>query len=318
MKVQPGYTRSYTEVSNSNNNNQRRTNPSFGNAAAPLVSLATFIENNGFLGEFLTIDTFGMMGPRTIQGYTRNSKELGHPNYKAGREELVRELLSGPAYFFVPLGIISLAGILRGKCAKVNNFVLDSFKPIMKKLSTGLKDSKAVKNDFIDKLTAEAFKDYKNETPLIEKITDLLKKSANKEISVKKAAKEAQEHLTILNKANGKFLDNTSNIQIGEKPFNISSIFSDVSNYLDHFTSKAAKTSEPTETFIEKFHKKAKDLRNATNIMAVAALSAFLLIIPKLYQTDKKFPGKDGLVGADNADTTNGATDGKEAANVSK
>ena len=85
----------YTSPSQNNNYRSSRRSPSFGNFA---VGLASFIENNGFLGEFLTIDSCGMMIPRTAQGYTRNMEELGHLNYKAGREEMVRELLSGPAF----------------------------------------------------------------------------------------------------------------------------------------------------------------------------------------------------------------------------
>lgn len=296
MKVQPVITRTQTEASN---NDQRKKNPSFGSLSAPLVSFATFIENNGFLGEFLTIDTFGMMGPRTIQGYTRNKEELGHLNYKAGREELVRELLSGPAYFFVPLGIITLAAALRGKCAKVNNAVMERFKPLMEKFSGDIKNTAAVKENFVNKFSEEAFQGYTKETDHIEKITNLLKKVTKNEMTAKKAGKEAEVALTALNKANGKYLDNTSHIKLGDKSYNITSLFSDVSNYLDHFTKKASKTTDVKETFIDKFHKNAKDLRNAANILAITALSAFLLIIPKLYQTDKKFPGKDGLVDND-------------------
>ena len=66
-------------------------------------------------------------------------------------------------------------------------------------------------------------------------------------------------------------------------------------NYLDDFAKKAEKTSDDKETFVNKFHKRAKELRYATNILAVGALSAFLCIIPKLYQTGDKFPGVDGL-----------------------
>ena len=83
-------------------------------------------------------------------------------------------------------------------------------------------------------------------------------------------------------------------------------------NYLDDFTKKAADTTESSNAVIEKFHKAAKNIRYATNILAFSALSAFLVIIPKLYQTGKTFPGTDGLnTGANNATSTNNS---KEAA----
>lgn len=312
MKLQPlNYTRQQN-INTENRSKISKNNPSFGNLG---VGLATFIENNGFLGEFLTIDTVGMMLPRTGQGYLRNRKELGHLNYKAGREEAVRELLSGPAFFYVPLTVLTLAGILRGKAAKVQAKVLDSFKTIMKNTSVELKNASATKENFVSALVADAFKGYNKETALIGQISDLMNKNLTEKLSLgdrisnlfkSKANKkptpamfraEADKLLVKLNKANGKFIDNASTIEVGGKEHNISSLFKDMSNYLDDFTKKAAKTSQDKESFIDKFHKNAKQLRYTTNILAVGALSAFLSIIPKLYQTGKDFPGTDGLKG---------------------
>ena len=313
-----------------NNNNLRSPgkNPSFGNLA---VGLATFIENNGFLGEFLTIDTCGMMAPRTIQGYTRNMKELGRPNYKAGREELVRELLSGPAYFYVPLSVLTLAGFLRGKSAQVETKVISTFKSLMKNTLTGnavkLKDAESVRTNFVKTVLSDAFKaDYKNQINLVDdlekkmneyltykyslkdKISNMFKKKADRKISHSALRAEIEKLVTKLNKANGKLLDNADCIELtvetvnkqgvaekSRRAFNVNSLMKDVSNYLDDFSSKAKRTKKDQDTFVEKFHRNAKDLRNITNILAVSALSAFLMIIPKIYQTDKTFPGKDGL-----------------------
>ena len=291
MKLQSlNYTRQQNV--NTEHGNSRRKNPSFGNLA---VGFATFIENNGFLGEFLSIDTFGMMAPRTGQGYLRNREELGHLNYKAGREELVRELLSGPAFFYVPLAVMTAVGLARGKVAKVQASVLDSFKPIMQKTTASIKDGAAVKKDFVKNLTAEAFKGFDKEKGLVDELSDLMLKNIEKAEPAKKIRAKATEVITKLNKANGKYLDNAATIKAGGKEHDVNSLFKDMRNYLDDFTKKAEKTTEEKETFIDKFHKKAKQLRYATNILAVGALSAFLCIIPKLYQTGDKFPGVDGL-----------------------
>lgn len=296
MKVQPNYTRHYSGVNQNNNPKQGKQNPTFGNLGAPLVAFASFIEKNGFLGEFLTVDTVGMMGPRTIQGYTRNQDELGHLNYKAGREELVREILSGPAYFFVPLGVLGAAGLTAGSCAKVSNTVLEKFKTVMAGTNANIKESKEISKNFIEKLSEKAFEGYTKETHFADEIKDILNKTVKGELAPKKAGQDAVEILTKFNKANGKFLDNASHIKLDGKEFDIATICKDAKNYLKHFTKKAATSTEARETFIESFHNKAKNLRNITNILAVSALSIFLLIIPKLYQTSKKFPGKDGLV----------------------
>ncbi len=297
----------YTSINSKNTEYDRRQkkNPSFGNFA---VGLASFIENNGFLGEFLTIDTVGMMTPRTIQGYARNSEELGHLNYKAGREELVRELLSGPSFFYVPLAVITLAGLLRGKAAKVQTKVLENFKSLMKKTSVNLKDANTTKNNFVDTVINKAFSDYKNEKELVDKLKALMKQNLQKGAKKSDIRKEADKVITKLNKANGRFLDNASTIKLGEQAqYNIKDFFKDMSNYLDDFTKKSLKTNKSAAEFVEQFHKKAKDLRNITNILAVGALSAFLMLVPKLYQTSKKFPGKDGLNTGEANDTNNTA-----------
>ena len=304
MKLQSlNYTRQQNV--NTEHANSKKKNPSFGN---PAVAFATFIENNGFLGEFLSIDTFGMMAPRTGQGYLRNRKELGHLNYKAGREELVREVLSGPAFFYVPLLVMTGIGLLRGKVAKVQAGVLDSFKPIMQKTTASLKDSAAIKKNFVKTLTDEAFQGYDKEKGLISELSDLMVKNVEKTEPAKKLRAQAVKVITKLNKANGKYLDNASTIQAGGKDHDVNSLFKDMRNYLDDFTKKAEKTSDDKETFVNKFHKRAKELRYATNILAVGALSAFLCIIPKLYQTGDKFPGVDGLNTGENTNAGNTTT----------
>ena len=308
MKLQSlNYTRQQNV--NTEHGKTKGKNPSFGN---PAVGFATFIENNGFLGEFLSIDTFGMMAPRTAQGYLRNREELGHINYKAGREELIRELLSGPAFFYVPLTVMTAVGLLRGKVAKVQASVLDSFKPIMQKTTASIKDSAAIKKDFVKSLTEDAFSEYDKEKGLITELSDLMLKNVEKAEPAKKLREKAVEVITKLNKANGKYLDNASTVKAGGKEHNITALFKDTANYLDDFTSKAAKTSEDKETFVDKFHKKAKELRYATNILAVGALSAFLCIIPKLYQTGDKFPGVDGLNTGENPNSPASGTESQK------
>ena len=319
MKVNPiNYTSSI------NNNTEyskfkKSHSPAFGNFA---VGLATFIEKNGFLGEFLAVDTTGMMGPRAVQGYTRNMKELGHLNYKAGHEETIRELLSGPAFFYVPLIVLSLASAIKGKVAKVDTKMLGEFKTVMQNTAVDMKNALATKTNFVKSVVNNSFKDYEHGKDLIDKIAELMHKNATEKFKFTdkianlfktKAEKvptassyreKAVELMTKLNKENARNLDNASTIELNGKKINISDLFDDMKNYLDDFTQKAEKSTQDKETFIEKFHNKARDLRYAANILAVSALSAFLVIIPKLYQTGEKFPGKDGLETGENTPET--------------
>jgi len=300
MQINNAYSSSYNKSNNNRNSteNKRQAQPSFGGAGNPLVALANFIENNGFLGEFLTVDAFGMATPRTIQGYNRNKEELGHPNYKAGREELGREVISGPAFFFVPAGVLAIAALLKGKSTKLTVETLDIFKGVMKNTAKDLKDLKNPKDineKFLENITSNAFEGFEHRKEKITEIKEIFSNVLDKKICKKDAKKAVEEALTTLNKANGKFIDDTSKIKIGKKDLSISDLVSDIPNYLEDFTNKSQKTSESTTDFIEKFHQKTSFVRKTTNIIAVSALSAFLVIIPKLYQTDKKFPGLDGL-----------------------
>lgn len=299
-----------------------KRNPSFGNFA---VGLATFIENNGFMGEFLTIDTCGMGIPRAGQGYLRNHKELGHLNYKAGHEEVTRELLSGPAFFFVPFLTIAAVSMVKGKSAKVTSKTLESFKSLMEKTPVEMKNATATKKNFVKTVVKEAFGEYKNEKPLVDELASIMERNATEKFSVKDKflnlfrkdgekvetrailKEKAETILTKLNKANEKFLDNTGAMKLGaadNSGSEVKTVLSDMKNYLDDFTSKAAKSEKDKASFVESFHKNAKNMRTAAEILAIAALSTFLVYIPKLYQTGKNFPGKDGLVAQPkNADT---------------
>lgn len=297
MIIKPYSYKTYNNQAKQTQNTQK--SPNF--KGSPVVALASFIENNGFLGEFLTIDIVGMATPRTIQGFNRNKKELGHPNYKAGTEEIIREVLSGPAFFFVPLGVLGASGLTLGSCSKVNSSTLEAFQGIMKSSVKDIKDSKKVQKEFISGLMGTAFKDYKNEKHQIKVIEDVLNNVASGKITQKEAKKQSSAALTLLNKGNGKYLDNTALLRVGQKDMDINSLVSDVPNYLKNFNKKASKTSENASNFVDKFTRHAKNIRNIANIMAVAALGAFLLIVPKLYQRDKSFPGTEGLGG--NTDT---------------
>ena len=264
-----------------------------------------------------------MMGPRGIQGFLRNREELGHLNYKAGREELVRELLSGPAFFYVPITVLSIASLLRGKAAKVDAKTLSEFKTVMKNTAVELKNTVSTKKNFVKTITKDAFKDFNHEKGLIDELSQLMEQNVTKKFSFKDSLlnifrkkenkvtttgtlkAKATELITKINKANEKNLDNAGAISVNGKNVNIADLFDDMRNYLDDFTKKANNTTENTNTFIEKFHNTAKNIRYATNILAVSALSAFLVIIPKLYQTGKTFPGTDGLNTGTNNTTSN-------------
>lgn len=323
----------YSIQQNQNKRQNQNKQQSFGNALAPAVAAAVFIENNGFLGEFLTIDAFGMGTPRVAQGYNRNKEELGHLNYKAGREELVRELLSGPSFFFVPAISLLVAAALRGKATKVTTTTLDIFKDVMSKTAskvTNSKDSKEIKTKFVNDFFDKAFHDYEHKGEHVEKLKKIFteyltsdKKEGVLGFGDKAKAnlkKEAAEILTTLNKANSKNLDNTTSFAVEKHELDIEQMADNFRNYLENYTAKASESSEPLSSFTDKFHDKAKKSRQITNIIAGLATGGFLLAIPALYQTGKEFPGVDGLntkANAQNKDKKQSQQNGKQTVNFS-
>ena len=125
---------------------------------------------------------------------------------------------SGPAFFYVPLAMMTMVGLLRGKTAKVETKVLNTFKSIMKKGSVDIKNTGATKEHFINNLLNDAFAGYKDNENIIGKLSDLMKRNVTEKMSFsekvsnifkKKADKktthsmlraEAEELVTKLNK----------------------------------------------------------------------------------------------------------------------
>lgn len=139
---------------NCNKKNAKTQRQNFGNA---LVSSVAFIENNGFIGEFFTVDAFGMAGPRTIQAYMRNREELGHLNHKAGREEAIREVLTGPSLFIIPMGLVLISGKLFGRATKINVATMREFKKISKNVIENHSNIPKFNRQFYDEALSSIF-----------------------------------------------------------------------------------------------------------------------------------------------------------------
>ena len=123
---------------NRNGNKQQKTNgtannntPSFtgggGIAGAVLdapVVVANAITNGGFAFSFIAQDFFGMAMPRVLEGINRRpvnpetGKKEGPYNGTFARREGIREILSGPSAFIIPMGIL---GVVKKFSGTANN-----------------------------------------------------------------------------------------------------------------------------------------------------------------------------------------------------
>lgn len=264
-----------------------------------------------FIGEFLAVDLFGMITPRTAQGYTRNQEELGHLNYKAGTEELIRELLSGPAFFYVPAITIAAACKLADKSANIKRDTLNKFKNIFSNITKNVPNLSNIKNpeeqakiqtDFVKSIFSEYSENHQKGT--VDKIVDGFKTLINNKnldrATRKKTRKDITENLASLNRNLAHSVDDVSIIK--DKGFKIKELLRDIPNYFNLMASKIEKesveklsTTKSVKEFIETAHKGFKKVRTRAIVAASSILSLYLIIVPKLYQQDKKFPGLQGL-----------------------
>jgi len=147
------------------------------------------IETGGLFFEFTIIDLLGMILPRTYQAFMRNSEELGHPNYKAGTEEAIREFLTGPSMFLLPMGFLAMSERIFGSSSKINFDNLKRFEDSFVQTAPKIKatdNKKSIAEKFyrhvidqaytLDKLKNEIYKTSSNEV-----INNLIKLSENDE-----------------------------------------------------------------------------------------------------------------------------------------
>ena len=105
---------------NENNKHQQSFTGSFN----PIVTIMDGIEKGGFAASFIAQDGIGMVAPRIGEGLNRNrkvdenGKKTGPLNWEFARREGIREILSGPSAFLIPLGILT---VLKKTSGTANN-----------------------------------------------------------------------------------------------------------------------------------------------------------------------------------------------------
>lgn len=146
---------------------------SFGSGAAgnAVISVMDAIERGGFVAAFLVQDLLGMNVPRTTTGLYRNREITGQYNYQEAAEVGIREFLSGPVMFAVPMIMLWAVKRMFGKAndipANIIKALGDNFAEYSKgKTTADFKDVKAVKESFYSDLFKNILKNtYAEGTP---------------------------------------------------------------------------------------------------------------------------------------------------------
>ena len=303
-------------------------NTSFKGIASKLGSLnqvaMSKLEKGGFFAEFVLLDLIGLVLPRVYQGFQRNKEELGHLNFQAGIEELLREAITGPSLFLIPIGILTGMGKALGKAVQINSNVMKKFTESFENVGESIAKSSDAKNQkaFAEKLFDNLYKKHpdvatagleavaeKNKTNFVNILTNSLDKTGD---DLKKAAGEFTETISTLNASLFPKKKNTLGVDVilGDKKFGTSAadLFEDARKYMQDVVPSVKLTiddaiksgKEATIDIAKDAIKKITDIRaNGRRLMCISgvtALAAFLTIIPKIYQRSKTNPALAGLV----------------------
>ena len=296
----------------------------FGTAIGNLNKAAmNYIEHGGFFAEFVLLDTVALVLPRVYQGFQRNKKELGHLNYQAGTEEFLREFITGPSLFIIPITAVILAGKALGKCTQINSAVMKKFTDAFSSMAQNIKSSNLIENqkNFANKIFKNLFENHPQRLQNIN-IAEQFKLDKYNQNFTDIIIESLGQTGKVLKESRAKFVDLISDINTthfnkkntfgvdfiieGQKKTHVSSagdLFDDLRKYMQDFIPStkltieetAAKTGDEVKNIIDKIAEIRRNGRKLLTLGGTAALAGFLSIIPIIYQRSKTNPALNGL-----------------------
>ena len=290
-------------------------------------NLMEHIEKGGFFAEFCIMDMCGMVLPRVYQGFQRNKEELGHLNYQAGAEEFLREFITGPSMFLIPIATVILAGRRLGRATQINSKLLTQFSDAFKNLGTKFasKENQHTNTAFAAKLfdkfiqNSEGIRAADSAVQSLNKFKFDFVRQLTENVGQKMSKKDSKAAIS-------KFEDLIANINtsyFGTKEYSLAlsagkgkeavhttatDLYLDARKYMEDvipsaklsFDDLKAKGTEITQkVFDDTIGAITKIRENGRKLLCVggsAALAGFLCIIPKIYQLSKKNPALNGIV----------------------
>lgn len=321
-----------------NINNTKQQSPSFkGGLDSFCLGVANAIENGGLFISFTLQDMLGTNLPRPIMGLMRNTKENnGEKNTKFAAKELVREMLTGPSMFLIPMGMLKLGKPILGETIDVPMKHIKALGDVHAERALNAHNNPITKKEFFSNAFEEIIKNAKNEgsasdatrstaAAFADKLDDALRspektpihsiKDIGKAITARKSAKATSKRLmteladdfVAISKQHATDAAATNFTVARVK--NASASFKDtvghMISYADDVIPKAAdKSSGEIQNFVKKLTNNKVLTRLANNAAMYAAVIAFLWIIPKLYNKAEG-EGNAGLKGLMKEETLN-------------
>ena len=321
-----------------NNNLPQAKNVSFKGAGGvnPIVGLMDFIETGGYAASFCIQDGLGFVFPRVGKGLVRGGKKKkdengndildknGKPkrelNWAYARKEALREIITGPSAFLIPLGMLAVINRKFGYGNNVKLNYIDSFRApftdFAKNNIEAIKAGSANKTEFYESVLRDAINNSINlhlpdaEKMSSEEIAKVAKEFTDKQLQIEaiqankslkkkeKAAKIAEigsveDAFMKLKKGKvGGTIDELSvqitssnggikHGSIGELLKAMDDYFGDAVNNTKKAISKDA--SAVLENVVKSFTNRRMGTRVLTNLGIFGVVAAFYTQIPKLY-----------------------------------
>lgn len=303
---------------NNTNNKYNNINPqtqSFKGGALDGFSLwiADLIENGGLFVSFTLQDMLGTNIPRPIVGLFRNGKEnKGEKNLKFAAKELVREMLTGPSMFLIPMGMLAVGKKPLGKTVNTPANFINDFGKIhaanpVNEVGKAITKQEFFKNTFTE-ILKNANLDADTVTLKAKTYAEKLSNSTDKKQLSETIANLSDDFIAaVKGHADDVAFTDFTVAKLSEKsvaPFK--ETVSHMMSYADDVVVKAAKQTDTSKLseYVKKLADKKVLSRAGMNIAMYAAVLGFLKIIPKLYN---KAEGQEnaGLKGLMKEETLN-------------
>ena len=315
-KINTAIPKKQTKQSIGSNNKQNINNivttkqtPSFkGGVDSFCLGVADLIENGGLAISFTLQDMLGTNLPRPIMGLMRNTKEnKGEKNTKFAAKELVREMLTGPSMFLIPMGMLGAGKKLIGKTIDVPMNFIKSFGDIHASNALNEVGQAISKQDFYRNTFTEIIKNAKSETQASKETIETAKSFAERLITTAKDKTSQKETLTKLTdefvgivKSHAKDAAHTD-FTIASISNTASAPFKETVNHMMAYADDVVEKAKNVDTnkineYIKKISNKKVIGRLGANVAMYAAIMAFLQIIPRLYNKAEG-KGNAGLKG---------------------
>lgn len=294
----------------------------------PVVTLMDAIDRGGFAASFIAQDGIGMVAPRIYEGLNRNrekdenGKKTGPLNWEFARREGIREVLSGPSAFLIPMGIMYFIKKFSGTANNVYVSHIDALgKEFAKYASENpeqLKDLKTFKKGYYTKVFENVLSESTDRTLQGDALTRKASAYAGKVIEAEnlRASGDKKGAKKILSALTHEFMDlrkSTTDATNSELEAimntgktkrlhtNIRRLVQSLTDYTKDAFEKTAKnvttnSAEEITKYIDKFNLHRAGTRVVSNLGMWSAVVGFYALIPKLYNLGLKHdPGLKGL-----------------------